>query len=269
MNKVKNSVKDRNKHSTKSESTEIAERRMREDSRTVRILDEITKKFIFSGLPLAVKSRGNVKYDWTPNEKKFRNDLDFCNFIMDFITNEMPDMHRNFNPYNVGDVGLAISGMVEENGTTTDGYNAKDIVDKNGIPKSINTARSRETYSVDEAVKDILVKYGISTAIDGSYLMFVNRDTGKPEPPFAGIGPFIKVAHIFERELSFAQPESSLIASVVSKLYEIARKNPFILINKSYADLTPKYIGVDGELKFGQGGECSLYVIAGYFYGHK
>lgn len=107
---------------TKSEYTTIAEKRMQEDSRVVLILDEITKKFVFSGHPLSVKSRNNKAYNWTPKGKTFKSPLDFCSFIMDFVTYEMPNMHLFFNPYNIGDVGLAIRGMLEENGTTSNGY---------------------------------------------------------------------------------------------------------------------------------------------------
>ena len=116
---------------TKSEYTTIAEKRMQEDSRVVLILDEITKKFVFSGHPLSVKSRNNKAYNWTPNEKTFKSPLDFCIFIMDFVTYEMPSMHLFFNPYNIGDVGLAIRGMLEENGTTSNGYksNIKVVVE--------------------------------------------------------------------------------------------------------------------------------------------
>ena len=114
-----------------SRYTRIAEKRMREDPRSIRILDEITKKFVFNGHPMSVKSRGNTAYDWTPKEKIFKSPLDFCNFIMDFITHEMPDMHPIFNPYNVGDVGLAIRGMLEDNGITSNGYkpDAKIVVE--------------------------------------------------------------------------------------------------------------------------------------------
>ena len=112
-----------NKNKTiKSELTKFAEKRMREDLRSIHILDEITKKFVFNGRPMSVKSRNNTAYDWTPKEKIFKSPLDFCNFIMDFITHEMPDMHPIFNPYNVGDVGLAIRGMLEDSGTTSNGY---------------------------------------------------------------------------------------------------------------------------------------------------
>ncbi len=106
----------------KSDETRIAEKRMQEDPRAALILDEITKKFVFSGCPMIVKSRNNVVYDWTPKEKSFESPLDFCNFIMDFVTHEMPDMHPIFNPYNIGDVGLAIRGMLEDNGVTSNGY---------------------------------------------------------------------------------------------------------------------------------------------------
>lgn len=116
---------------TKSEYTTIAEKRMQEDSRVVLILDEITKKFVFSGHPLSVKSRNNKAYNWTPKEKTFKSPLDFCSFIMDFVTYEMPSIHLFFNPYNIGDVGLAIRGMLEENGTTSNGYksNIKVVVE--------------------------------------------------------------------------------------------------------------------------------------------
>ena len=116
---------------TKSEYTTIAEKRMQEDPRVVIILDEITRRFVFSGHPLSVKSRNNRIYDWTPKEKTFKSPLDFCNFIMDFVTYEMPSMHQIFNPYNIGDVGLAIRGMLEENGTTSNGYksNVKVVIE--------------------------------------------------------------------------------------------------------------------------------------------
>ena len=114
-----------------SEDTRIAEKRMRKDPMAVLILDEITKKFVFSGHPLSVKSRSNKAYSWTPKKKTFESPLDFCSFIMDFVKHEMPDMYPIFNQYNIGDVGLAICGMLIDNSTTSNGYksNAKVMVE--------------------------------------------------------------------------------------------------------------------------------------------
>lgn len=94
--------------------------------------------------------------------------------------------------------------------------------------ESINTLRCREFYSPEEATADILKKYDVETALDGSFLIFINRETGAYESPIGGLGPFFKVAAIIESELVFPQPEAELIGNVVLNLYKYANEKPSI-----------------------------------------
>ena len=242
----------------KSEDTRIAEKRMRRDPRVVLILDEITKKFVFSGCPMSVKSRNNTAYGWTPKKKTFESPLDFCSFIMEFIKHEMPDMHPIFNPYNIGDVGLAIRGMVEEEGSTTNGYKPSVDMDKNGIPEDINTIRSKESYSVEELTEDILAKYEINTALDQNFLIFTNRKTKEHESPIGGIGPIFRIASIIDGELGFAQPETELITGVASRILDLAKKKKPATRN-TYSQFN--YVGVSGKMDHANG--LGLYVLGG------
>ena len=60
-----------------------------------KILDEITKKFIFKGKPFRVKSRHGIQYEWMEN-KRFKNSYEIDKFIFDFVTFEMPEIHSEF-----------------------------------------------------------------------------------------------------------------------------------------------------------------------------
>ena len=72
-------------------------------------------------------------------------------------------------------------------------------------------------------------KYDVETALDGSFLIFIKRETRTYECPVGGLGPFFKVAAIIESELVFPQPEAELIGNVVLNLYKYAKEKPSII----------------------------------------
>ena len=192
------------------------------NSRPEEILDKITKSFIFEDHPLRAKSRRKEGYTWTLNEIVFTSNMDFTKFILDFVLNEMPEVHETFTPEHIRDVGLGIQAMIDKYGHTLDGFETKNK--SSNEHRLLNTARPVERLSVDDATEAVSRKYDVDLAIDGTFLVFTNRKTGESEPPVGGLGPIIKTTSILEKEYSYAQPECTLLAGVVSKLYQIAEK---------------------------------------------
>ncbi len=194
------------------------------------IIDEITKRFVIKGKPLRVKSRNNAKYDWIKTPNKFKTAFETAKFVMDFITYEMPEIQKQFTFETVGDVWEGILDMLDiNNGRTTNGFK-KRITKK--PQESINFKRKRESLTVEEATEEILKRYDVDLAIDGSFLIISNRKNNEAEPPIGGLGPVYRISSIIESELGYCQPECELIIGVVHNLFAIAGKKdakPYIL----------------------------------------
>ena len=150
----------------------------------------------------------------------------------------MPEIHETFTPEHIRDVGLGIQAMIEKYGHTLEGFEIKN--ECSNEKRLLNTTRPVECLSIDDATKAINRKYDVDLAIDGTFLVFTNRKTGKAEPPIGGLGPIIKTTSILEKEYSYAQPDCTLIAGVVSKLYELAsskKKKVNLYLNEDSFDV--------------------------------
>lgn len=198
------------------------------------ILDEMTKKFIIKGKPLRVKSRHNEKYDWIKTPSTFKTKLGMIRFVTDFVAYEMPEIQKQFTFKTVDDVWNGILDMLDtNNGCTTNGFKKRVIKDPRNF---INFERKKESLSIEEATSELLEKYDVDLAADGSFLVITNRKNNEAEAPTGGLGPVFRVASIIENELVYGQPECELIIGVVHNLFEIAKKKemkPYVFMDNT------------------------------------
>lgn len=198
------------------------------------ILDEITKKFIIKGKPLRIKSRHDMEYDWFKTPHTFKSALEMGKFVTDFVTYEMPELHKQFTFKMIEKVWGGIFDMFDfNNGCTTNGFKKRIIKKPQGL---VPLERKRETLTIDEATNEILTRYDVDLAVDGSFLVFTEHKYNEPEPPIGGLGPVFRTANIIECQLGYCQPECELIIGVVHNLFMIAGKKE----NKPY--LLPEFI---------------------------
>lgn len=194
------------------------------------ILDEMTKKFIIKGKPLRAKSRHKEKYDWIKTPITFENKLEMIRFVTDFAAYEMPGIQKQFTFRTVDNVWDGILDMLDtNNGCTTNGFKERVVKDPRNF---INFERKKESLSIAEATSELLEKYDVDLAGDGSFLVITNRKDNEAEAPIGGLGPVFRVASIIENELEYGQPECELIIGVVHNIFEIAKKKeekPYIL----------------------------------------
>lgn len=194
------------------------------------ILDEMTKKFVIKNRPLRVTSRHGVKYDWIKTPSTFKTAFELAKFVIDFITHELPETQKQYTFKTIDKVWEGILDMIDtNNGHTTNGFKER-IVKK---PQDyINFERKRESLTVEEATDEILKRYDVDLAIDGSFLVISNRKNNEAELPIGGLGPVFRISGIIENELGYCQPECELTIGVVHNLFTIAGKKdakPYIL----------------------------------------
>ncbi len=186
------------------------------------ILDEMTKKFIIKGKPLRVRSRHNEKYDWIKTPSTFKTKLEMIRFVTDFVAYEMPEIQKQFTFKTIDNVWNGILDMLDtNNGRTTNGFKGRVVKDPRNF---INFERKKESLSIEEATSELLEKYDVDLAGDGSFLVITNRKNNEAEDPTGGLGPIYRVTQIIEHELVYGQPECELIIGVVHNLFEIAKK---------------------------------------------
>lgn len=194
------------------------------------ILDEMTKKFVIKNRPLRVKSRHGARYDWIKTPSTFKTTFELAKFVMDFITYELPETQKQYTFKTIDKVWEGIFDMIDtNNGRTTNGFKERIIKKPQDY---INFERKRKSLTVEEATDEILKRYDVDLAIDGSFLVISNRKNNEAEPPIGGLGPVFRISGIIENELEYGQPECELIIGVVHNLFEVAKKKeekPYIL----------------------------------------
>ena len=194
------------------------------------ILDEMTKKFVIENRPLRVRSRRGAKYDWIKTPNIFKTKFEMFRFVIDFVAHEMPEIQKRFTFKTVDRVWEGILDMIDtNNGRTTNGFK-KRVIKK---PQDyINFERKRESLTIEEATDEVLKRYDVDLAIDGTFLVISNRKNNEAEPPIGGLGPVFRISAIIESELGYCQPECELTIGVVHNLFTIAGKKdtkPYIL----------------------------------------
>ena len=194
------------------------------------ILDNMTKKFIIKNRPFRVKSRRGVKYDWIKTPNVFKTKFEMVRFVTDFVAHEMPKIQKQFTFRTVDRVWEGILDMMDaNNGRTTNGFKKRIVKNPQDY---INFERKVESLTIEDATAEILKRYDVDLAIDGSFLVISNRKNNEAEPPIGGLGPVFRIAAIIEDDLGYCQPECELIIGVVHNLFTRASEKdakPYIL----------------------------------------